>query len=201
MKQKLKIYQIWDRFFRSEKTPILLALRSDLAMFEIGRCSYGGLKVIKWSKNGNLQIGNFCSFAENTVVLLGGEHDTTNITTYPLGVFIGGVALDAHEKTKGNVVIGNDVWIGRNSTILSGVTIGDGAVVGACSLVTKNVEPYSIVAGNPAQLIRKRFKQNEIDALQKIKWWTWPDEKIKASAAKLLGGDIESFIKMEIDKC
>jgi acetyltransferase-like isoleucine patch superfamily enzyme len=176
----------------------LLSDRKDLLNYDIGRWSYGNLAVVKWNRNGTLKVGNFCSFADNTVVLLGGEHDTSNISTFPLGVFLGGVTADAHERTKGDVIIGNDVWVGRNSTILSGVRIGDGAVIGAHSLVTQYVPDYAIVAGNPARLIRLRFARDIIESLLIIKWWTWPDEKVRKYAPLLLSNNIEALVNTEM---
>jgi len=102
--------------------------------------------------------------------------------------------LEGHPVTKGDIIIGNDVWIGMNATILSGVTIGDGAVIGANSLVTKDVELYMIVGGNPAIPIRKRFDQQTIDRLLRIKWWDWDIEKIKRDVSDLLFDQAEQFL-------
>jgi acetyltransferase-like isoleucine patch superfamily enzyme len=173
----------------------LLAERPEYARYDIGRWSYGDLKIVAWGKDENLKIGKFCSFAENTKILLGGEHVTTNITTFPVGYFIGGASNGAHARSKGDVIIGNDVWVATNAMILSGVKIGHGAVIGANSLVTKDVPDYAIVAGNPATLIRMRFSPDEIKALLEIKWWDWPDEKIRENAAALMSSDKAAFIK------
>ncbi len=98
-------------------------------------------------------------------------------------------------KTKGDVVIGNDVWLGNGAFILSGVTIGDGAVIGARSVITRNVAPYSITAGNPAKLYRFRFDEQQIAELLKIAWWEWPFEKIKEAWPLLMSTNIEEFIR------
>jgi acetyltransferase-like isoleucine patch superfamily enzyme len=176
----------------------ILSERKDLAGYEIGRWSYGDLEVFAWSKNGKLKIGNFCSFAAHTTILLGGEHRIDLVTTFPIGVFLGGTARDAHEKTKGDVVIGNDVWVGQEATILSGVTIGDGAVVGAKSLVTADVPPYAIVAGNPASLIRMRFDEDTVRRMLEVRWWEWSDERIIKEAGNLLGENIISFVERNV---
>ena len=97
--------------------------------------------------------------------------------------------------SKGPVVIGHDVWIGRGATILSGVTIGDGAVVAAHSVVTKSVGPYSIVAGNPARLVRQRFSEDQTAALLRICWWDWPIETIREAWPLLLSDGIDVFIE------
>lgn len=91
------------------------------------------------------------------------------------------------------MVIGNDVWIGVNACVLSGVRIGDGAVVGACSVVTRDVPPYAIVAGNPARLVRKRFDDETIEELLKIKWWDWDIERIKENLPLLLSENVKDF--------
>ena len=94
--------------------------------------------------------------------------------------------MGGHPASKGDVVIGNDVWIGRKAVILSGVTIGDGAVVGTMAVVTSNVEPYTIVAGNPARPVRKRFDDSTIQNLLQLRWWDWPTEKVKENVKSLV---------------
>lgn len=121
-----------------------------------------------------LRIGKFCSIARGVTIVLGGEHRTDWITTFPFNA----LCLDfnyikGHPKSKGDIIIGNDVWIGSDAKILSGVTIGDGCVVGSSALVTKDMPPYSIWGGNPARFIRYRFEQEIIDSLMRIKWWDW----------------------------
>ncbi|MFQ5787186.1 MAG: CatB-related O-acetyltransferase, partial [Thermodesulfobacteriota bacterium] len=99
-----------------------------------------------------------------------------------------------HPRSKGDVIIGHDVWIGRDTLILSGVTIGNGAVVAARSVVTRHVSPYSVVGGNPARQIKFRFPEHVIDALQRIAWWDWPLPKIKEALPLLLSSDVEAFL-------
>lgn len=173
---------------------IILTKRNDLAPYDIGRWSYGGLRVPQYRVSGNLSIGSFCSFAANTMILLGGDHNPRHVSTFPFGVLMGGVPAAAHASTRGDVVIGNDVWVGLNATILSGVTIGDGAVIGANSLVARDIPPYAIAAGNPARVVRMRFPQEVIDELMKVAWWTWSDEDIKRAAPLLLDENIEAFL-------
>ncbi|MGI4804002.1 MAG: CatB-related O-acetyltransferase, partial [Janthinobacterium lividum] len=96
--------------------------------------------------------------------------------------------------TKGNTVVGNDVWIGYKATIMPGVTIGDGAIIGSGAVVTKDVEPYSIVGGNPTKTIRKRFDEAKIKTLLEMRWWDWSIEKITANAANLTGNNLETFL-------
>lgn len=165
-----------------------------------GKCTYGmnNVTVHRWeTTNTQLKIGAFCSIADNCQVFLGGGHPHKWISTFPFGhihehLFTKfdpklGMKLEddknwKHEyrsrNTKGDVIIGNDVWIGRGVTIMYGVTIGDGSVIAANSHVVSDVEPYSMVGGNPARLIKKRFDDETIEKLLKLKWWDKPDEEI-----------------------
>ena len=165
------------------------------AGLEIGDWTYGN-PILRTRKNaGNLKIGKFCSIAANVTIFLGGEHRTDWITTYPFSeVFPKFGHIEGHPHTKGDVIIGNDVWLASNVIILSGVTIGDGAVIGAGSVVTKNVDPYLIVAGNPAKPIRYRFSPEHINALLEIAWWNWTQADIEDAMPLLLSGNVETFL-------
>jgi virginiamycin A acetyltransferase len=144
-----------------------------------------------------LIIGKFCMIASDvTFIMNGANHLTDAITTYPFAIFGNGWESAMEGKTypsKGNIVVGNDVWIGYNATIMAGVTIGDGAIIGTNSVVTKDVEPYSIVGGNPAKLIKKRFSEDEIKDLLEIKWWDWEIEKITRNVQNLTDNNIEAL--------
>lgn len=161
-----------------------LLASSDVA--EVGRYTYGQPTFICFPSAAKARIGAFCSIADGVTFILGGEHDHQRVTTYPLNALFAPDGLPWHESTKGDLVVGNDVWIGYGATILSGVTIGDGAVVGAQSVVTRDVAPYSIMAGNPARTVRKRFDDATIEALLEMRWWEWDLEKIRLNAPKLL---------------
>ncbi len=146
---------------------------------EYGDFTYGFPTILSWGENTKLIIGKFCSISANVTIFLGGEHRNDWVSTYPFNALLKNYEyIKGHPKSKGDVIIGNDVWIGRDAVILSGVKIGDGAVIGANSLVTKDVEPYSIVGGNPAKLIRYRFKKEIIDALLNMEWWNQELEEI-----------------------
>ncbi|HCA43318.1 MAG TPA: chloramphenicol acetyltransferase [Bacteroidetes bacterium] len=139
-----------------------------------------------------LIIGKFCAIASGVKFIMnGGNHLTDSLSTYPFEIF-GGEWKDAMNGKeypyKGDTVVGNDVWIGYESVIMPGVKIGNGAIIGAKSVVTKDVEPYSVVAGNPAKEIKKRFSEEKIKRLQELKWWDWSPNKISESLGLLTGG-------------
>lgn len=151
----------------------------------VGRYSYGKPKVWAFPSGGKLSVGSFCSIADQVAILLGGNHDPERLTTYPLDALFDKDGLAPSESTRGNVVIGSDVWVGYGALILSGVTIGDGAVVAAGAVVARDVEPYEIVAGNPARHLRFRFGEPVIRDLLALRWWDWPLEKIREQAPTL----------------
>jgi len=175
----------------------IATLSSDDPRIQVGRFTYGSPRFMIWEELESITIGSFCSIADDVVIFAGGEHRLDWVTTYPLRIAFGDplAGRDGHPATKGTTKIGNDVWIGFGATILSGVTIGDGAVIGARSVVTKDVAPYSVVGGNPAKQLRFRFSDAQITKLLAIEWWNWPIEQIHASQAALCGGDIDTFIR------
>ena len=146
-----------------------------------------------------LVIGKFCSIACGAKFLFtSANHTQASLSTYPFPIFFEEWGLDVQNITsawdnKGDIVIGNDVWIGYEAVILSGVTIGDGAIIGTRAVVTKDVPPYTIVGGVPAKTIRKRFPDDDIAALQKMKWWDWPIEQIQAHISEIQTGKIEEL--------
>lgn len=163
--------------------------------YEIGRWTYGDLNVDAWDDEATLRVGAFCSIARGAQVILGGEHRSDWATTYPFhALWAAAKHISSRPNTKGDVTIGNDVWIGTEATIMSGVTIGDGAVVGARALVASDVDPYTIVAGNPARLIRKRCSDHWIERLLRLRWWEWSDEDITRMIPWLLSADVEAFV-------
>jgi len=162
--------------------------------FSVGRGTYGKPEILHWGEPATLKVGSFCSIARGVRIFLGGNHRIDWITTYPFPVFRESArAIAGHPATKGDVIIGHDVWIGADATILSGIRIGNGAVIGACSVVTKNVPSYGIVAGNPAKLIRLRFTKEEIACLEELAWWNWTDSKLDAAMPYLLAGDVSAL--------
>lgn len=151
----------------------------------IGRFTYGyeKLSIRQWDEGAALHIGSFCSIATNVTVFLGGNHRTDWISTFPFGHIHQdqlGPPVAGHPATHGDVRIGHDVWIAHGVTILSGVTVGDGAVLGATATVSRDVQPYEIVAGNPAQHVRFRFPEGIRALLLELRWWDLPLEVIRA---------------------
>ena len=146
-----------------------------------------------------LKIGKFCSIACGAKFLFtSGNHSLQSLSTYTFPIFYEEWGLDAKDirsawDNKGDIVIGNDVWIGYEAVILSGVTIGDGAIVGARAVVTKDVPPYTIVGGVPARSIRRRFDEETVEKLEALRWWDWDEEKIKRSIPAIQSGDIEAL--------
>jgi len=145
-----------------------------------------------------LIIGKFCSLAKDcTFMMNGANHTFTSFSTYPFAVFKNGWGDGDVEQlksqTRGDTIVGNDVWIGRSATIMPGVEIGDGAIIGAHAIVGRNVPPYTIVAGNPAREIRKRFDEKTIVELQTIKWWDWPIEKITQNLEAITNADLDGL--------
>lgn len=146
-----------------------------------------------------LVIGKFCSIACGAKFLFtSANHTMKSLSTYPFPLFFEEWGLNKKDVTKswdnkGDIIIGNDVWIGYEAVILSGVTIGDGAIIGTRALVTKDVPPYTIVGGMPAKIIRKRFEEETINLLLEKKWWNWSREKIAKNIKNIQNGCIENL--------
>jgi virginiamycin A acetyltransferase len=145
-----------------------------------------------------LIIGKFCMIASGvTFIMNGANHLTDAVSTYPFAIFGSGWEHAMEGKAypnKGDTMIGNDVWIGYNATIMAGVIVGDGAIIATNSTVTKDVEPYSIVGGNPAREIRKRFSDDDIEKLLALRWWDWDAEKITRNLQYLTEPNIEKIL-------
>lgn len=146
-----------------------------------------------------LIIGKFCQIGAGVrFIMNGANHSLDGLSTYPFKIF-GKVWSEAKLKSvsKGDSIIGNDVWLGCNATIMPGVHIGDGAIIGSNSLVTKDVEPYTIIGGNPAKIIRQRFDDKTIETLLKIQWWNWPIEKITQSIKYITSNNVMALRKIQ----
>ena len=149
-----------------------------------------------------LKIGKFCSIACGAKFLFtSANHKMRSLSTYPFPIFFEEWGLDVKNicdawDNKGDIVIGNDVWIGYEAVILSGVTIGDGAIIGSRAVVTKDVEPYTIVGGVPAKSIRKRFDDKTILKLENIRWWNWDEKQIRKGIQAIQSGNIIELEKI-----
>ena len=188
-----KIRNLVARVRGPRSNPLMLAPK--LQKYEIGRGSYGSLKVLDFGEGATLRVGAYCSFANGVQVFLGGEHRTDWVTTYPFSALDSRFAgIKGHPRTRGDVTIGSDVWIGREAMILSGVSIGHGAVVGARAVVARDVPPYGVVAGNPSSFIRSRFTPDVVERLLAVAWWNWPAERVEAAVPLLLNPDIKAFL-------
>lgn len=149
-----------------------------------------------------LIIGKFCSIASHVKFIMnGGNHRTDWFTNYPFPVFGHGweKAMPEEWPNKGDTVVGHDVWIGYGATLMPGVQIGDGAIIAAQSVVTKSVDPYTIVGGNPAQEIRRRFDDVTIQTLLDIQWWHWDIQTITQNLHAICGGDLDALRQMTQD--
>lgn len=152
--------------------------------------------------NDRLVIGKFCSIAYGAKFIFNcANHTLKSLSTYTFPLFFEEWDLPkskvaASWDNKGDIVIGNDVWIGYDAVIMAGVKIGDGAIIGTRAVVTKDVEPYSIVGGVPAKEIRKRFSPEVIEKLKTIQWWNWSQDKIKKSLNAIQSGDIDALESM-----
>jgi virginiamycin A acetyltransferase len=146
-----------------------------------------------------LVIGRFCALAANVrFIMNGANHAMSGISTYPFNIFGHGweEGFDPQswaKELRGDTVVGNDVWIGYDATVLPGVTIGDGAVIAAKSVVSGDVPPYAIVAGNPGRLIRRRFDEATIARLLAVSWWDWPVDRITRNLGAIRGGDVDAL--------
>lgn len=194
---KKLIDQLLNRGVKPEKDNYYFDMQNNpkYTNYSIGRFTYGEPLVLEWGEGATLNIGSFCSIAPNVTILLGGNHRGDWVTTFPFNIIFDDFKdISGHPATRGNVIIGNDVWIGIDALILSGISIGDGAIIAARSVVTKDVEPYTVVGGNPARKIKTRFSDETIENLLKIKWWDWDIEKIKNNVPLLLSRDIHKFL-------
>lgn len=172
-------------------------------LLELGRLSYydRNMNIITWSDKFKIKVGNYCSIGRECNMFLDSNHRMDWVTTST--TLRGWVTPEidsmlktmGHPTCKGDIIIGNDVWIGAKTTIFGGVKIGDGAVIGSCSVITKDVEPYSVVAGNPAKHIKYRFTEQQIEKLKKIEWWNWDETKINEISLDLWSNDIDGFIE------
>lgn len=187
---RLRGRQRLPKFYRGQEK-----FRARYPTYQIGIGTYGMPEVFDWDEGTTLSIGAYCSISSDVRVLLGGGHRIDWASSYPFPAFLQEARhITDFGKTRGDVVIGSDVWLGMGCTILSGVTIGHGAVVAACAVVTRDVEPYAIVAGNPARVVRWRFDEETRRALLATAWWSWPESEVRAIVDLLCSDDVKPLI-------
>ncbi len=188
-------------FFRAPKRPPLTREQFNNPLFSIGEHTYGCPEIKSFSDGTKLSIGKFCSIASQVTILLGGNHRTDWNSTYPFpdmpGQWPEAESISGHPQTKGDLSIGHDVWIGYGSTILSGLSIGSGVVIGACSIVASDVEPYGIVAGNPARLVKSRFPPELCEQLLAHEWWDLPEEVIRKNLDIICSNQIHKLLRIK----
>ena len=176
----------------------LVQATAKVPQIQVGDYTYsaGTPNLISYLSTDVIVIGKFCSLANGAIIFGGGEHRVDWTTTYPFRVAFDmeGKNEDGHPSSKGPTVVGNDVYLGYQAIILSGVRVGNGAVIGAGAVVTQNVPDYAIMGGNPARIIKMRMTATQIGEMLKIKWWDWPIEEIKKAVPYLCSDDIQRFI-------
>ena len=179
---------------------IKLGLKKDplppLPGVEIGRHTYGLIKESFFvpHKNVPVQIGSFCSVGPGVLFICAAEHRVDTATTFPIQFVNGKIRNAPGTVGKGPITVGHDVWIGARATILGGVTIGNGAVIGAGSIVTRDIPPYAIAVGNPARVIRYRFAPEIIERMQALQWWNWSDDLIRDRVELLTATGVDRFL-------
>jgi acetyltransferase-like isoleucine patch superfamily enzyme len=158
----------------------------------IGDYSYGTPQIRWLIGRERVTIGKFCSFSPGVQILISGNHPIDTVSSYPFQSLkdLWPGAQGKCPFAKGDVHIGHDVWVGLDAVILSGVTIGHGAVIGTKAVVTKDIPPYAIAVGNPVRIVKYRFDEETIQMLLEVKWWDWPEEKIRRNIAVITGTDI-----------
>ena len=161
-----------------------------------GPFTYGRPGVLDFGHgDAKFRVGNYCSIGGDVLVLLGAEHASGSLTTYPFAaLWPEAKHLQVPPTSKGDVTIGSDVWIGQRVTILSGVTIGDGCIIGAGSIVTRDLPPYSVAAGNPCRVFRSRFEPDVVETLLRLRWWDWPRDLVVRAIPHLVSDDVQELL-------
>lgn len=194
------MYQRAEELYKGRDQAVYARLQRDGRVL-LGAESYGVPTVHTFTHDDTcLRVGNYSSTAGT--MLLGGEHAHDMVTTYPHRILWGmeGAGLDGFPVKTGDTLIGSDVWVAYGATLLSGVHVGDGAIIANGAVVTKDVPPFAIVGGCPAKVIRYRFSDEQIEALLDIRWWDWPKEEVCAAVPYLASRDIDTFIEYALGR-
>lgn len=169
----------------------------------VGAHSYGAFRVnVGPGEDARLLIGSYCSIAREVEFQLGGNHRVDWVSTFPFRAAWGlpGALQDGHPRAERDTVVGSDVWIGTQALILPGARIGHGAVIGARAVVAGEVRPYAIVVGCPAREIRRRFDDAHVERLLELRWWDWPEERVRASIDLLSSPDVDGLLETAGDR-
>lgn len=160
---------------------------------QVGRWSYWNddTRLVAWKHQDSIDVGKFCALASGVRLLAGGNHPLDSICSYPLALMKTPPSPPGEFLEGEHIVIGNEVWIGTNAIVIGNVNIGSGAVVGAGSVVVRDIPPYAVAVGSPARPVRFRFSSEEIDRLLHLSWWDWPDDLVLSAAPLLETGDID----------
>lgn len=149
--------------------------------------------------NNEIRIGKYCSFGQDVTVFAGGDHPLHAITMHPIGLWLKGTGINEWSADCGDdaevTTVGNDVWLGHQCMVLSGSIIGNGAAIGARAVVKGEIPPYAVVAGNPARVLRFRFAVPDIQVLQSLRWWDWPEDHVRQVARHLRGSDVTNLAR------
>jgi chloramphenicol O-acetyltransferase type B len=192
-----KIAGLFD-FLRSQEKACALHALQRRGLLSLGRHTYGMPAIQSYrGSEAHVTIGSFCSIAPDVQIINGGIHPKSWVSLFPFRIMwnLDGAFEDGMPENRGDIVIGSDVWLGTGSTVLSGVTIGHGAIVAARSVVTRDVEPYAIVAGTPARRQAYRFSPEVIEKLLAIRWWDWDDTRIRQAVPLLSSPNIDCFLQ------
>lgn len=188
------------RRVRRRVTDVQRGLRTPWPHLRVGPYSYGDYRVVYYDGDPpmGVEIGAYTSIATGVQLMIGGNHAPHWASTYP---FRASFQLETpadeeyvNSQSRGPINIGSDVWIGREAMILSGVTVGHGAVIGARAVVSRDVRPYAVVVGSPAREVRRRFTDAQVQALLEIEWWTWPNEELLRIVPLLNGAPVDDLI-------
>lgn len=205
---KILLLHLWHAILRVRNVIVGENQAAFNRLKRAGRISYGahsyGIPILKdyVYDETKLIVGNYSALSETSIVMLGGEHAVDRVTTYPHRIVwrMEGAGKDGIPVPTGDTVIGSDVWLTQRTFVRSGVHIGDGAVIAAGAVVTKDVPPYAVVGGNPAKVLRFRHTEEQRAALLEIKWWDWTDEEVRDAVPLLAGSDIDAFIAYAREK-
>jgi len=200
-KLKRSIKKLWYKLLNIQPPPRAYSSRAKFIkqypQYKIGAGSYGLPVVLDWNEGTTLEIGSYCSISRNVQIFLGGIHRTNWVSTFPFPKFYPEQAnlIKEFGVTKGDVIIGSDVWLCRNCTIMSGVKVGHGVIIATGAIVTKNIPPYAVVAGNPAKIIKYRFDEATIQKLLETEWWHWPEDEIRKIAHLMCTENFNEFFE------